>query len=185
MVVNCCQLRRSALLKDVVQHIGYFLGQEREWPAEEIQTFRQLIWGLCVRVLLQLQASILQNQNWSLVFVASTVVRCWENGNYVWKRVLSTPSVHVKTFLFDLMASENTKELVLAQKLLNGFLSEVIGTITFRVFFKVPVYRIIVFHWVRPHQIAENTIERDLLLPLDLVYLVKHFKTRWDSTMHS
>ena len=80
--------------------------------------------------------------------------------------------MHVETFLLDLMASENTEELVLPEELLNRLLSEVVRTIALWVLFEVSVDGFFVFHRVCPHQVAENTVERDLLLSVDLVNLV-------------
>jgi hypothetical protein len=64
----------------------------------------------------------------------------------------------VEAFLLDLMASENTEELVLTEELLDGLLSEVVRTVALWVLLEISVHGFFVFHRVRPHQVAENTV---------------------------
>ena len=92
--------------------------------------------------------------------------------------------MHLEAFLFDLMTSEYTQEPVFAKQLLNWLLTEIIGTITFGVLFEVSMHGLFVIHRVSPHQVAENTIQRNLVLPVDLVNLFDLFEGRGDTSMH-
>ena len=83
--------------------------------------------------------------------------------------------MHVEALLLDLMATENTQQSILSHQLLHWLLAKVVGAVAFRVLFEVTVHGFIIIHWVCPHQITEDAIKRNLLLPINLVNLLQLF----------
>ena len=92
--------------------------------------------------------------------------------------------MHLEAFLLDLMASEDTEEAILAEQLLDWLLTEVVGAITLRVFFEITGDSLLVIHRVGPHQIAEDAVQRNLLLAIDFVNLFDLLESRTDATVH-
>jgi len=92
--------------------------------------------------------------------------------------------MHLEAFLLDLMATENTEQSVLAQQVLHRLLTEIVGAVALRIFFEIAIDCLLIVHGVSPHQVTEDAIKRDLLLPLDLVDLVKLFEARRNSAVH-
>ena len=71
--------------------------------------------------------------------------------------------MHFKSINLNLVSSEYTHELVLFKQLLDWFLSEVVGALSFWILSKIAVLCIFIFHWISPHQITEKAIQRYLL----------------------
>ena len=92
--------------------------------------------------------------------------------------------MHLKALLFDLVPAENTEQPVLAQKLLDWLLAEIVGAVALGVLLEVAVHRFFVLHRISPHQVAEDSIEGDLLLAVDLVNLIEHLEAGGDAAMH-
>ena len=134
--------------------------------------------------MLQLQVVVLKDEHTGFVFVASAIVGRGEDGDHVRETVLSTPAMHLESFLLYLMSTEDTQKSVLAEELLHRFLTEVEGTVTLGILLEVTVNGFFVIHRIGPHQIAENAIKWDLLPPVDIVDLIKLFKVGGDSTVH-
>lgn len=86
--------------------------------------------------------------------------------------------MHLETFLLDLMTAENRQQTVLSQKLLNRFLTKVVGAVTLWVLFEVTMDGLFVVHRVSPHQVTEYTIEGNLLLAIDLINLIELLQAR-------
>ena len=82
------------------------------------------------------------------------------------------------------MPAENTQQPILTQQLLYRLLAEIVRAVSLWIFFKVPVYCLLIVHWVSPHQVTENSIKGNFLLAIDLIDLVKLFETWGDATMH-
>lgn len=143
-----------------------------------------MVGRLRICVLLQLQVIIFENEHARFVLVAAAVVGRGEDRDYVGEGVFSAPSVHLKALLFDLVPAENTQQAVLAQKLLHWLLAEIVGAVALGIFLEVTVNRFFVLHGISPHQVAEDSIERDLLLAVDLVNLIEHLEAGGDAAMH-
>ena len=85
-----------------------------------------MVGWLRVGVLLELQVVIFEDQYTRLVLVAAAVVRRREDCDYVREAVFGAPAMHLEAFLLNLMATEDAEESVLAQELLDWFLTEVV-----------------------------------------------------------
>ena len=46
------------------------------------------------------------------------------------------------------------------------------------------MHGLLVLHRVRPHQVTEDPVKRNLLLAVNLVNLIEHLKARRDATVH-
>ena len=74
------------------------------------------------------------------------------------------------------MAAENAQQAVFAKELLDWLFTKIIGTVAFRVLFKVSMHSFLVLHRVGPHQVAEDAIKWNLLFAVDLVNLLDEFE---------
>ena len=84
--------------------------------------------------------------------------------------------MHFESVHLHLMTSKNTHQLILLEQLLHRFLSEIVRAFSLWVFSKVSMFGIFVLHWICPHQIAKQAVQRNFLESIDgvdLLYQVK------------
>ena len=82
------------------------------------------------------------------------------------------------------MTAEDTQKAVLTEQLLNWLFSEVIGAVTLRVLLEVTVDGLVVIHGIRPHQVTEDAIERNLLPAVNIINLFNLLELRRDTSVH-
>ena len=175
----------GAKTQNAVKHARNLFGQEGHRPRDQVHVVWKAVGRLRFLVLFQLQVVVLEDQHGSLVVVGTAVVRRREDRYHVGEGVLAPPLVHFESFALHLVAAEDRKQLIAFQELLNGFLTEVVAAFTLGIILELVVRSVFVVHGISPKQVTKDTVERDLLKPVQLVDLFDSVQFLRNATVHS
>ena len=152
------------LLEDVEEHFDDFLGDKRDAPGEDVHEVGEDVGVGRVVELLYIESVLLELDDGSLVVVHVAVVGrrkyCDHHRKFLWP----VPLVHFVPVELGLVRSQDRQQFVLVQKLIRGRLSEEKRTpphvVLHEALRALPLF---VFHWVRPQNVAKQSLARRFL----------------------
>ena len=169
----------------VHKHVADFLHKEGDTPFEQIHFSWQMERVRNIFILLNVHFVIFDQNNCALVVVLAAVVGGTEDGNNRWESLVAAPAMHLVAIDLHLVGADDGNEVVCAQDLFDRFQSEFDRTLSLDILAEPDLPGLSVVHWVGPEQIAQESLERGLNVPIDGVDVGLGLELWRDAAVHA
>ena len=86
--------------------------------------------------------------------------------------------MHFETFSLHLVASEDAHQSVFTKEFFYRLFAKIVGAFPLLVLSEYTLLRSFILHRIRPHQVTEESIQRNLLKPVNLVDVLQVVQMR-------